>query len=317
VTIGDDSGKRSAPRVEPQGEDPAAPDRRPPHLESGPAALSLDAAPGFAFLADRELIIRFANREFRDAFGAAPGQPLDSVIGRPALIALSEALGAVSRGETVSFTETFEPTGARACRVTGRLAPHRRADGSVGGTLCLALEVAASPSTALVPLSNRENEALEQRERDLQRINDGLPALIGRLDTELRFRYMNAHYRRVIGEENARNAIGRTFAEVMGEATHEARQHYFERALQGEQVSFEATLQTLAGTRLLAHVYSPEIGSDGRVQGVFVFALDITKQRRAEEEVRRAARDIRILNDSVPLVIARLDRGLRFQYVNA
>ena len=286
-------------------------------LDRHPTLLALDAVPSMALLVDRELIIRFTNHECRQLYGEVRGRPLDGVVGREAVVALSRPLGAAFRGETSDFSEMFSGESASPARYVGRIAPFRRIDGSVGGALCIALPAPRSSDMLAAGPSAATQGVLDQRERDLQRINDGLPALIGQLDTELRFRYMNAHYRRILGEASAKAAIGRTFAEVMGEAVYEHRKPYFDRALQGERVSFDATIDTLGGTRLLSHVYTPEIGADGRVHGVFVFALDTTKQRRAEEEVKRAARDLRILNDSVPLIIARLDRDLRFQYVNA
>jgi PAS domain S-box-containing protein len=112
--------------------------------------------------------------------------------------------------------------------------------------------------------------------------------------------------------------IGRPAGEVLDTATHSVRRPYIERCLNGETVEFEGPLRSPTfGERIFHRTYIPEFGEDGRVEFVITIGVDVTEQRLAERRIRESERDIRLVNDAVPLVIARLDRNLRYLYVNA
>ncbi|MGD9538490.1 MAG: PAS domain-containing protein [Alphaproteobacteria bacterium] len=174
---------------------------------------------------------------------------------------------------------------------------------------------AAALAAAASTQAGREAGACHHSEHDIRRINDTLPALIGQVDTELRFRYLNAYYRELLGDKAA-NAVGRTMAEVLGEDVVRQRRPYLERALAGERVTFEGSIETDAGVRVLAHVYTPERDAEGRVCGIFVFATDVTEQRRTEQLLAQREAELRLVTDSVPANISHLDRDYRYVYIN-
>ncbi len=174
----------------------------------------------------------------------------------------------------------------------------------------------AMDSAPVAATATLANSAHELRERELRRINDTLPALVGQLDTALRFRYLNAFYRELLGPA-ADNAVGKHMSEVLGETIFQKRQPYLTRALAGEIVRFEASIQDRTGAaRLLSHIYTPEIDDRGRVSGIFVYAIDVTEQRAVERRLELRENDLRRLMDSLPAFIARIDRNFRYLYFN-
>ncbi len=137
-------------------------------------------------------------------------------------------------------------------------------------------EATATPASAPAPpRSNLDLAAADRefRERELRNVNDHLPALIGQFDAAIRFRYLNAYYRHLMGDA-ARDAVGKTMAEILGEDIYRKRRPYLDRALAGEIVRFEAEFPSTSGPRLLSHVYTPEIDDQGKVCGIYVFAID-------------------------------------------
>lgn len=137
-------------------------------------------------------------------------------------------------------------------------------------------------------------EALRERERQLQTVTDNVPALISRVDAERRYVFANKAYEDWLGVP-LEQVIGHTMAEVMGETAFEAVRPYTDRALAGETLSYVAELDYRTVGRRSVHVsYVPEFGAKGGVTGFFLSAIDITRQQReaqarAEAEERLAA----------------------------
>ncbi len=155
----------------------------------------------------------------------------------------------------------------------------------------------------------------EFRERELRNVNDHLPALIGQFDAAIHFRYLNAYYRRLLGDA-AKDAVGKTVAEVLGDEIYRKRRPYLDRALAGEIVRFEAELSSISGPCILSHVYTPEVDEQGKVCGIYVFAIDVTEQREAQRRLALSQAELHLVNDSVPALIAHYDRECRYLYIN-
>ena len=158
---------------------------------------------------------------------------------------------------------------------------------------------------------------LEHSENDLRRLMDSLPALISRVDQDYRYLYVNNCFCQFIGSKDD-DIAGKRATEIIHDDAVDARKAHLDLAFAGQTVAFEATLPDAAGReRLLSQVYTPEIDSEGVVRSLVIFSTDITDQRESEEKIRRAEHDLRVIYNSVPLTIVRLDRELRYLYANA
>jgi PAS domain S-box-containing protein len=90
------------------------------------------------------------------------------------------------------------------------------------------------------------------------------------------------------------------------------------RALRGETVTGIECLHTLAdGTGIWTRVTAaPFRDAAGAIRGAVAIVQDIDEQKRAVEAVARAGRQLRLVTDHVPVLIAQCDRDGRYKFVN-
>ena len=135
---------------------------------------------------------------------------------------------------------------------------------------------------------------------------DSVPALIGYVDERGCYKWVSREYRTWYGLDSG-ELVGRPALEVLGEKigpeyAEQLRPHV-ERALAGEEATFEAT-HYFGGQRhdvLLS--YRPDRGADGRVQGFVLLVTDQTEQRRIRRELKQSERQLRTLTEMVPSTI--------------
>jgi PAS domain S-box-containing protein len=159
------------------------------------------------------------------------------------------------------------------------------------------------------------DDALEPMDfRLLLSIADTLPVLIAYLDTEQRYQFINRALAEWF-ERPRREILGRKMREVLGEDAYSARIPMIEAALAGERQWFAAGYDHPSrGPLAIQTEYVPQIGSDGKVQGVVVLVQDVTEQRVAERSLRESEERFRRIADSAPAAmwVSRLDRSRDF-----
>ena len=134
-----------------------------------------------------------------------------------------------------------------------------------------------------------ELDALRSHEERLRTITDNVPALIGYIDTEQRFRFNNLAYENWY--QRPRSEItGRLVREVVGEAAYRELRPHLERALAGGRVTFQLAFSVNGEMRHAQSTYLPDFDRGGRVRGVFVAAKDIGPQVAAQEALAAANR---------------------------
>ena len=144
-----------------------------------------------------------------------------------------------------------------------------------------------------------EHEALDSGER-LRAIADALPVLISYVDKDQVFRFANKTYETWF--DRPRSAIvGRRVDEVMTHAMYEARRPHLERALAGEQVSYEVEFPSSAGVAFTEVVHVPHRDASGRVFGVYVIVADITQRKLAERKIAESEARFRAIANSAPV----------------
>ena len=127
-----------------------------------------------------------------------------------------------------------------------------------------------------------------ENEDRLRFVANAVPALLAYLDIGARYMWANETYRRWFGiaPEEIR---GRHISEVLGAAAWEQLRPYIERALQGEEVTFETRIEYKNGpARDIRASYSPHLDSRGKVRGFVVLSNDISEIRTAERALRRS-----------------------------
>jgi PAS domain S-box-containing protein len=123
--------------------------------------------------------------------------------------------------------------------------------------------------------------ALERSEERIRLITDTIPAMIGYFDKDEIFRYANRGYADWFGVEMP-NFIGHTICAVVGETVYLRVRDNVRLALTGRQVTYEYVIERKGRPMTARSTLVPEIGPDGTVLGCFVFAYDVTEQKRMQ-----------------------------------
>jgi PAS domain S-box-containing protein len=133
------------------------------------------------------------------------------------------------------------------------------------------------------------DEPSENEER-LRFVANAVPALLAYLDKDARYLWCNESYRRWFGT-SPEEVRGRHCREVLGVSAWEQLRPYAERALAGEEVTFETRIRYKNGpARDVRATYSPHRDSSGMVRGFVVLSNDISEIRSAEQALRNSER---------------------------
>lgn len=142
------------------------------------------------------------------------------------------------------------------------------------------------------------HDALSDALGQLRLITDNVPALIGRLDRDGRYRFVNRAYSKLFGKSQA-DIIGRTSSDLLGPAMAASLAGQVERVLAGETVRFDAAMET---GHALDVTFVPD-RQDGQLEGYFVLAKDVTERKAIEqalfEEKERAQVTLDSIGDAV------------------
>ena len=133
-------------------------------------------------------------------------------------------------------------------------------------------------------------QALEEQQRLLQHILDGVPGLVGYWDTQLCNRFANRAYREWFGV-SPEQIQGRHIREVLGPQLFELNHPHMVRALRGEPQRFirDIPVATQPGhVRISESHYLPDI-DHGEVRGFLVMVFDVTQVTQAERQARAAS----------------------------
>lgn len=146
-----------------------------------------------------------------------------------------------------------------------------------GGIFCLSLRRTTETEAM--------QRALEARESNLRLVFDAVPGRMAWIGADRRFRYVNRSFERLSGFA-PEEVIGRTVPEIIGPAAYEAVEPLGAAAMAGEVQHWEGWLPyTAGGRRFVRRTYAPSHRDDGVIDGYFVFSLDLTEQKQAEQEL--------------------------------
>lgn len=133
-------------------------------------------------------------------------------------------------------------------------------------------------------IADRERE---ESEKKLNLIANSLPVLIGYVDSNHRYRFMNDTHRVWFGAD-PEAALGSAMSEVVGERFYQAVLPQVTQALSGKKVHFNQTVE-LGGDRILTmeSVYIPDIDDSGTVHGFYLLIMDVSELKRTLQESKR------------------------------
>ncbi|HEY9601576.1 MAG TPA: PAS domain S-box protein, partial [Allocoleopsis sp.] len=159
-------------------------------------------------------------------------------------------------------------------------------------------------------------EALQQREAELQLITDTAPALIAYVDRDCRYRFVNRAFTRWFGK-SVEQIIGQRVEEIVGETAYQSMRSDTEAALAGECIASEQWVSFREGdARYVRRQYIPDLDDRGEVKGFFAMITDLTDLKRAQEAVRASEERFGIIVNQATVGIAQMDLTAQFVLVN-
>lgn len=144
----------------------------------------------------------------------------------------------------------------------------------------------------------RASEILREREDQLQLVADVAPVLISYIDRNYRYQLANRRYQ-IWFDRKPDEVKGRTIWEVLGQEAGTSVLPFLERALGGEEVTYERELPYQSGARWVHVSYVPDRDPDGAVRGVVAIVQDISERKREEARTQRLQALIEALSQSL------------------
>ncbi|MEO1388696.1 MAG: PAS domain S-box protein [Cyanobacteria bacterium J06634_6] len=139
----------------------------------------------------------------------------------------------------------------------------------------------------ILDVSDRKQieEALEERETELQIVTDTVPVMISFVDAQERYRFNNREYERAFGQ-TASEIYGKSVRELVGESAYKKVAPYIQQVLTGKQTAYEGWL-TLPGQqapRCYSVTYIPRFNKARSVDGFVTMISDVSDRKRIEAE---------------------------------
>jgi two-component system sensor histidine kinase/response regulator len=136
------------------------------------------------------------------------------------------------------------------------------------------------------------NHQLAETERFMRLVTDNIPARLAYWDSDRRCLFVNRAGHAKWGKRRE-EFVGRTSAEIFGQAFIGANEPYSAAALRGQAQTFEREERMPSGETVVMQIhYEPDI-RDGRVVGFFSMATDVTRTREAERRLRESNEHLR------------------------
>ncbi len=134
-------------------------------------------------------------------------------------------------------------------------------------------------------------------------IADILPVMVGYLDREFRYRFVNKPLADWIDMPRSK-ILGMPIGELVGADGFEMRRPLLEQALTGERTFFASTLEhPTRGEVAIQTDYVPWADAKGHVRGIMVLLQDVTEQRIAERALRESEARFRRIANSAPAMM--------------
>lgn len=158
-------------------------------------------------------------------------------------------------------------------------------------------------------------KALRESEKRLRTITDNVPALIGYIDKQFRYQFVNRAYETWYGTP-ATDYVGRALQDLVDPQLLDFLMPHMQQALSGQTVTIERRTRSRVRRQFARFTYVPHRNDDGTVAGFYVLGYDITDSRIAEEELSQERTLLRQILDAVPDPLYVKDTGLRYLLVN-
>ncbi len=175
------------------------------------------------------------------------------------------------------------------------------------------LEARVSSRTAEL---NQSNRLLQENERRIAFMANAAPVFIAHLDRDRRYKFVNRGYADLFGRL-PETLIGQRAEDVVGKEAFAHAAPYMEKALAGETVEYDLSLQAASGDlRSILVRYAPERNETGHVVGFIAAILDVTERRKIEAALKDSEERLQLFIQHAPAALAMFDRDMRYLAVS-
>ncbi|MBT5110142.1 MAG: PAS domain-containing protein [Rhodospirillaceae bacterium] len=159
--------------------------------------------------------------------------------------------------------------------------------------------------------------ALAISEGRLRAIIDASPSMITLKDADRRYLVVNKAYATSRGI-SIENAIGANTSELGANYQADIVEDFDRQVLETrETVMYERSAVGAGGALASRSVVKfPAFDSRGELLGVGTISTDVSDRKQAEMALRASEAQLRLVSDSLPVLIAYIDRDLRYRFVN-
>ncbi|MFP5350512.1 MAG: PAS domain S-box protein, partial [Gammaproteobacteria bacterium] len=256
--------------------------------------LITDAAPALISYIDADLRYRFNNHAYEVWFGTKRediyGKHVSEVLGLDAANVLRVYMDQALAGKRVNYESWVTYRGRGRCYIAADYIPHTDDRGRVIGFYVLVNDLTAR---------KQAEEAVRASEAELEHMADAMPALVGYVGPDERYRFTNEAYRAWFGKSRDETR-GRHIRDVIGDEGYRAIRDQVETALAGKPATYERWVPYAhCGRRFVRATLTPRLTAAGEPDGFFVLVTDLTATKRAEERTQFLAEISAVLASSL------------------
>lgn len=232
--------------------------------------------PNAFFFLNEDLHVEFANDEFARPLGKTVlqilGRHIRDVLGAKVYGDHEKYFHGALAGKRYEYEARFRSLEGeeRFLRILDR--PAFDVQGNIRGVF--------SESTDITEIKRLEKEARASEAR-FRAVAEGVPNFLLFLNRDLRVEFCNDHFLQN-SKWSRESAHGLHISEILGPERYAQRREFYERALNGETLTYESSGAVGNEAGYFRFNYQPSYGEDGEIRGVFSTATDISKRRRAE-----------------------------------
>ncbi len=122
----------------------------------------------------------------------------------------------------------------------------------------------------------RAEHALFENERRLRKLTDSIPTLISYVDRDLVYRFVNATYERMLKRPRD-TIVGQSVESIIGSKQFAVSKRHYAKVFAGQTARMEWDAVFNQQHYHLVSNLTPDTDESGVVQGIFIFARDITQ----------------------------------------